>query len=71
MNLAHLARACNFKFSFLQCSFFSKVKLLPIEMTRNFSLELHSITELLILMNFALRGDKNKWYFEAFALELL
>ena len=40
-------------------------------MAKNFSLELHSITELLILMNFALRGDKNKWYFEAFGLELL
>ena len=62
MNLAHLVRACNFKFPFLQSSFicFSKVKLLSIVMPRNFSLELPSITELLILMDFALKGDKNK-----------
>ena len=62
MNLAHLVGACNFKFPFLQSSFicFSKVKLLSIAMPRNFSLELPSITELLILMDFALKGDKNK-----------
>ena len=62
MNLAHLVRACNFKFPFLQSSFicFSKVKLLSIVMPRNFSLELPSITELLILMDFALKGDKDK-----------
>ena len=71
MDLAHLAKACNFKFSFLQCSLFSKVKLLPIVMPRNFSLELPSVTELLILMDFALKGDKNKWHFAGFALKLL
>ena len=73
MNLAHLVRACNFKFPFLQSSFicFSKVKLLSIVMPRNFSLELRSITELLILMDFALKGDKKKRHFEAFALKLL
>ena len=62
MNLAHLVRACNFKFPFLQSSFicFSKVKLLLIVMPRNFSPELSSITELLILMNFVLKDDKNK-----------
>ena len=62
MNLAHLVGACNFKFPFLQSSFicFSKVKLLSIVMPRNFSLELPSITELLILMDFALKGDKDK-----------
>ena len=61
MNLAHLVRACNFKFPLLQSYLcFSKVKLLLIVMPRNFSLELSSITELLILMNFVLKGDKNK-----------
>ena len=62
MNSAHLVRACNFKFLFLQSSFtfFSKVKLLSIVMSRSFSLELPSITELLALMDFALKGDKNK-----------
>ena len=40
-------------------------------MPRNFSLELPSVTELLILIYFALKGEKNKWHFEAFALELL
>ena len=64
MNLVHLVRACNFKFPFLQSSFicFSKVVnvLLSFTMPRNFSLELPSVTELLILMDFALKGDKNK-----------
>ena len=62
MNLAHLVRACNFKFPFLQSSFicFSKVKLLSIVMSKNFSLELPSIAELLILMDFVLKGDQNK-----------
>ena len=62
MNLAHLIRVCNFKFPFLQSSFicFSIVKLLSILMPRNFSLELPSITELLILMDFPLKGDKYK-----------
>ena len=46
-------------------------KLLSIEMPRNFSLELPSVLELLILMDFALKGDKNKRHFEAFALKLL
>ena len=61
MNLAHLVRACNFKFPFLHSSFicFSIVKLISIVMPRNFSLELRSIKELLILMDFALKGDKN------------
>ena len=40
-------------------------------MPRNFSLELPSITERLILIDFALKGDKNKYHFEAFALKLL
>ena len=62
MNLADLVRACNFKFPFLQSSFiwFSKLKLLSIVIPSFFSLELPSITELLILMDFALKGDKNK-----------
>ena len=62
MNWEDLVGVRNFKFSFLQSSFacFSKVKLLSIVMPRNFSLELPSITELLILMDFALKGDKNK-----------
>ena len=61
MNLAHLVRACNFKFPFYKAHLcFSKVKLLSIVMPRNFSLELRSITELLILMDFALKGDKDK-----------
>ena len=47
------------------------LKLLSIAMPRNVSLELPSVTELLILMDFALKGDKNKWHFEAFALKLL
>ena len=68
MNLAHLVRACNFKFSFLQSSFicFLKVKLLSIVIRRDFSLELPSITELLILTDFELKGDQNKVHFEAF-----
>ena len=40
-------------------------------MPRNLSLELPSVTELLILMDFALKGDKNKWHFAGFALKLL
>ena len=73
MNSAHLVRAGNFIFPFLQSSFicFSKEKLLSIVMPRNFTLELPSITELLILMDFALKGDENKWHFDAFALKLL
>ena len=71
MNLEHLVRAFNFKLPFLQDSFicFSKVKLLSTVMPRNFSLELPSITELLILLDFALKGDKS--HFEAFTLKLL
>ena len=34
-------------------------------MSRNVSLELISITELLILMDSALKFNKNIWYFEA------
>ena len=47
MNLAHLVRAFNFKFPFLQSSFicFSKVKLLSIVMPRNVPLELPFKTE--------------------------
>ena len=33
------------------------------------SLDLPSITELLILMDFALKGDKNKWHFQVIALK--
>ena len=40
-------------------------------MPRNFSTELPTITELLILMDFALKDEKNKLHFEAFALKLL
>ena len=40
-------------------------------MSRAFSLELPSIIELLILMDFALKGGKNKLHFKAFALKLL
>ena len=40
-------------------------------MSRAFSLELPAITELLILMDFALKAGKNKLHFEAFALKLL
>ena len=71
MNLAHLVIACNIKLPFLQISFicFFKVKLLSIAMPKNFSLELHSVRELLILMDFALKFDKYKCLFEAFALK--
>ena len=65
---AHLVTACNFKFLFFQNSCFSKVKLQSMVMPRNFSQELSSITELSILMDFALIGDKDKWHFQAFAL---
>ena len=70
--LTHLLRACNFKSSFLQSPFirFLKVKLLSIVMPRNFSIWLPSINELLILMDLALKGDKNKCNFELFALKL-
>ena len=73
VNMGHLVGACNFKLPFLQSSFIclSKVKLLSIVMPRNFSLELPSITELLILMDFSLKGVKNKLHFETFALKLL
>ena len=40
-------------------------------MPRNFSLELPSIPEFLTLMDFALKGDKNKWHFESIALKFL
>ena len=40
-------------------------------MPRNFSTELPTITELLILMDFALKDEKNILHFEAFALKLL
>ena len=40
---------------------FSKVKTLSIVMPINFALERPSITELLILMDFTLKGDKNKF----------
>ena len=40
-------------------------------MPRKFSLELPSIAELLILIDFALKGNKNKSHFEAFPLKLL
>ena len=71
--MAHLVGACNFKLSFLQSSFIclSKLKLLSIVMLRNFSLELPSITEILILMDFSLEDVKNKLHFETFALKLL
>ena len=73
MNLAHLVRACNFKLPFFESPFicFSKAKLLSIVMPRKLPLELLSITEPLILMDFALKGDKNKWHFEVIALKLL
>ena len=38
-------------------------------MPKNFSLELRSVRELLILMDFALKFDKYKCLFEAFALK--
>ena len=62
MSLAHIVGACPFKFPFLQNSFirFSKLKLLSIVMPRNFSLELPSIIELVILIDFALKCNKNK-----------
>ena len=73
MNVAHLIRIFDFKCFFLQSSFiyFSKVKLLSIAMPRNFSLELHSITKPLILMDFALKGNNNKLHFEGLALKSL
>ena len=40
-------------------------------MSRAFSQELPSIIELLILMDFTLKGGKNKLRFKAFALKLL
>ena len=71
VNFAYLVGAYNFKLPFFQSSFicFSKVKLLSIVMPGNFLQELPSITELLILMDFALKGDKNKLHFETFALK--
>ena len=51
---------------------FSKIKLLlSIVMLTRFSLELPSIKELLVLTDFSLKGDKNKWHFEAHALKVL
>ena len=51
--------------------FFSKVKFLSIVMPRNFCLKLSFRKGLLILMDFALKGDKDKRYFDAFALKLM
>ena len=58
INLAHLERAYNFKLLFLQR--FRKVKLLSVVKLRHFTLGIPSIKELLILMDFALKGNKNK-----------
>ena len=73
MYLAHWARAYGFWLPFLHNSLicFSKVKLLSTFNTRNFSLELHSVKEFLIIMDFKLNGDKNKWNLEGFTLKLL
>ena len=68
MNLAHLVRGCNFK-SHLYV--FQKQSYYQLSCQEILSLELPSNTKLLILMDFALKGDKNKWDFEAFALKLL
>ena len=50
---------------------FFKSKVTINYMSRAFSLELPSVIELLILMDFALKGGKNKLHFKAFALKLL
>ena len=62
INLARFVRTCNFKLLFLQSSFkcFSKVKLLSVVMPRSFSLEIPFVKELLILLDFALKGDKDE-----------
>ena len=57
MNLAHLVRACNFKFHLYV---FQKQSYYQLSCQEILSLELPSNTELLILMDFALKGDKNK-----------
>ena len=61
MHLAHRARACSFWLPFLDSSLicFSNVKLLSTVTLRNFSLELPSIEEFLIFINFKLNGDRN------------
>ena len=55
----------------LKVYMFFKSKVIINCNARNFSLELPSIKARLTLMNFALKGDKNKWHFEAFALKYL
>ena len=57
MNFAHLVRAIPFLAKLIYI--FSEV-LSIVVMPINFSLELTSITELLILLDFTLKGDKNK-----------
>ena len=58
INLAHLERAYSFNLLFLQR--FPKVKLLSVVTLRHVPLRIPSIKELLILMDFALKGNKNK-----------
>ena len=50
---------------------FSNVKLQSTVTPRNFSLELPSIEEFLIFMDFKLNGDRNKLHLEGFTLKLL
>ena len=73
MYLAHRARACSFWLPFLHSSLicFSNVKLLSTVTPRNFSLELPSIENFLIFVEFKLNGDRNKWHLEGFTLKLL
>ena len=77
MYLAHQAKACSFWLLFSDILFIniflkSKItKLLSKVTPRNFSLELPSIDEFLIVMDFKLNGDRNEWHLEEFTLKLL
>ena len=73
MYLAHGARVCSFWLPFLHSSLicFSNVKLLSTVTPGHFSLELPSIEEFLIFMDFKLNGDRNKWHLEECTLKLL
>ena len=62
MYLEHRARACTFWLPFLHSSIicFSNVKLLSPVTPGSFSLELPSIEEFLVFMDFKLKDDRNK-----------
>ena len=72
MYLAHRVRAC-YELPFLRNSLicFSNAKLLWTVTPGNISLELPSIEQFLIFMDFKLNDDRNKWHLEGFTLKLL